>query len=99
MSAAPQPQTAIYETTLDKPELEKALEQREKVKADAGEARKRFKDADERAKGIIATLDLGDAPVRVGNFVITERSVAGRSVAFETGPTSRITISLLDEEA
>jgi hypothetical protein len=92
------PQTSIYETTLDNAELEQALETREKLKARAGAVRKQYADADEVAKAFIKTLELGDgAVVRVGRFVIADKPVAARSVAFETEPTRRISIKLIKD--
>jgi hypothetical protein len=93
------PQASLYEATLENPELEAALEAREVTKAAAGAARKAHGDADEHAKGLVEALDLGDgAPVRVGRFLLTRRPVAARSVAFDTEPTTRLTIRTLDEE-
>ena len=98
MTATPQPQASIYEATIENAELEQALEERERAKAKAGEARKEYAEIDEQAKTLVNGLDLGDdAPVRVGRFILTRRPVAARSVAFETSPTSRLTISLVAE--
>jgi hypothetical protein len=93
------PQTSIYETEIDNDELEKVLEDREKAKAARGDAQKAYKDADDQAKALIRSLDIADAPVRVGRFVVSERQVAGKTVSFETQPTTRVQISLLDEAA
>jgi hypothetical protein len=95
----PDPQTTIDEKVVENDKLEQALEEREKLKAKAGKARKDYAEADEWAKGLIGELRLDDgAAVRVGRFRVSRTAVAGRSVAFETQPSSRLTISLLDDE-
>lgn len=100
MSAAPQAQTTIYETTIDDPDLEKLLEQRQTLKDAKSEAVRRLKETDDVAKLKLRELDLGEgAPVRIGRFVVSESKVAARSVSFETDPTSRLQIRLLPEDA
>lgn len=96
MAARPQPQTALDEQVVESAELERVLEDREVAKGAAGEARKKFSTLDDLAKGTIADLD-DDATVRVGRFRVAKRSVAGRSVAFDTNPTSRLSIKVTDE--
>lgn len=99
MASTAQPQTTIYETEIENPDLERVLETREKLKEKKGESVKQYKTADDQAKALIEGLDLGeDAPVRVGRFVVKRTSVASRSVAFETDPTSRLQIRLLPED-
>lgn len=93
------PQASIYETTIENAELEEALEEREKAKTRATAERKKFRERDEAAKALVATLDLADAPVRVGRFLLTQSEVAGRSVAFETEPSTRLRIRLLEDAA
>jgi hypothetical protein len=94
-----EPQTSLYETTIENAELEAALEAREVSKAAAGAARKAYTEADEHTKALVEPLDLGNgAPVRVGRFVLTRRPVAARSVSFDTEPTTRLTIRTLDPE-
>lgn len=98
MATTENPQTSLYETTIEDADLEKELEQRQKLKEDKGNAIKRFTDQNDRVKAKIAALDLGlGAPVRVGRFVISESQVAARAVASETSPTSRLNVSLLPE--
>jgi hypothetical protein len=87
-----QPQTTIDERVVQNDELEQALEQRQTLKVKAGEARKAYTEADEQAKALARELDLADGPVRVGRFVLTEHDVPGRSVAFDTDPSTRLTI-------
>lgn len=100
MPATANPQTALYETVIDNPDLEKALEQRESRKASRAALQKQFKAADDQVKAELGKLDLGDdAPVRIGRVVITQKPVAGRSVSFDTEPTSRLAIKTLNEAA
>jgi len=93
MAVAAQPQIAIDERVVESPELEAALEAREVAKAAAGEARAALKAAHDKAVGLIGELELGEAPVRVGRFRLTVRKVEARSVAFDTEPTTRLTIT------
>jgi hypothetical protein len=99
MAVAAQPQIAIEEHIVESPELEAALEAREVAKAAASEARAAFKTADDTARGLIGALELGETPARVGRFRIVVRKVDGRSVAFDTEPTTRLTITPDREEA
>lgn len=95
------PQTSIYETTIENPELEQALAARESMKDKASEARHNLKVADERAKAMIEEkLELGDdVAVRIGGFVVARRAVKGRDVSFQTAPSTRIWIKALKESA
>lgn len=94
------PQTSLYETTIDDPTVEELLEARDKAKSSAQAVSKKYRDADQAAKAALNTLDLGsDAPVRIGRFVVVVKDVPARTVAFETNPTTRINISPLDEAA
>lgn len=97
--AVPDPQTSLYEREVENDQLEAALEEREKLKAKAGKATKDYREADEWAKGLVGEIRLDDGDtVRVGRFVLTRTAVAGRAVAFETAPSSRLTIGLLPDE-
>lgn len=90
-------QDGLFDQVIENGELEEALEAREKVKASRAALNLKFKEADEKAKGIIATLDVEvDQVVRVGRFRITRTEVEGRSVAFETDPSERLTIAPVD---
>jgi hypothetical protein len=92
------PQASLYEATIENAELEQALEDRERQRNAVAASRKRFREIDDRAKVLIGGLDLGDdAPVRVGRFLITRTAVAARSVAFDTEPTTRLTIRTLED--
>ncbi len=94
------PQTSIYEVTIENDPLEQALEDREKLKIKASDARRAFADKDESTKTAIdVELELGDdAPVRVGRSVLTRKTSASRSVSFETQPKTRIAIKKLKDE-
>lgn len=90
-------QDGLFDQIIENGELGQALESREKVKASRAALNAKFKEADDTAKGIIAALKLTtDQVIRVGRFRISLAAVEGRSVAFETEPTERLTISLLD---
>lgn len=97
MSTTQTDQTSIYETTIENPELETLLERRESAKEARGKANAKFKEIDDLVKFKITELDLGDAPVRVGSYVIEQKAIAGRDVAFSTDPTTRLQIKLIDE--
>ena len=98
-SVRPQAQLALDETLVEDAELEQLLEERFTHKVDLADARKTYDEADEKAKGKIADLDIADdSAVRCGRFRITKKSVAGRSVSFEAKATSRVTITLLDDD-
>ena len=94
----PDPQTSIYETTIENPELEAALEVRDRERVKARDAKAAYKTADERAKGLAEGLDLGNgAPVRVGRFVLTRHTVEATEVHYETSPSTRLTIRVLEQ--
>jgi hypothetical protein len=90
---AERPQTSLEERILENPTLEQALEDRQKTKERAANARKAHKQNDERAKALIEETGIGiDEPIRVGRFVIRKRHVDGREISFETGPRTQLSI-------
>lgn len=93
MAVQDRPQMATDERLVESAELEAALEAREVAKAAARDARSRFKETDDTARGLIGALELGETPARIGRFRLVVRKVAGRSVAFDTEPTTRVTIT------
>jgi hypothetical protein len=95
--ARSQPQTSLDEHVVEDAELERALEERETLKARAAKARKAYTEADEWAKGMLGRHDLDEAPLRVGRFVVSALELPGRAVAFETSPSRRITIAVRDD--
>ena len=91
-------QLAMDEEVIHDKEAEAALEQRETRKAQLGAVRKEYKEADEEARFAIARHDIPeDGAVRFGRFRVSRRSVPARTVAFETEPTTRLTISVDDD--
>lgn len=100
MATTEQPQTSLYEKEIQNDELVKALELREKLRGDVAAVKKRLDDADTRARGIIAGLDIADAPVRCGKWLLVEKRRPGRTVeSFEVAPKVSVQISLLPEGA
>lgn len=94
MATTEDPQLRTDEKLIEHTSLEDALETREKRKSSLGAVRKEFKEADERAKALLAEFDLQDGEVaRCGRFRIEKKGFQGRSVSFETSPSSRIKIS------
>lgn len=99
MSVAPQPQTSLYEVEIENPDVEAALEKRQKQVDAARAVNKRKREADAAAKSMLEDLELGDdAPVRIGRFVVTRKARPSRTVAFETAPGVRVSIKPLPAE-
>lgn len=89
------PQLGMDEHRFEDEELEQALEDRESLKAIAAGHRKTYADADEKAKGLVQRLELPEGGVaRVGRFRITRQAVPGRTVHFESKPSTRILIDV-----
>lgn len=90
-------QDGLFDKTIDNLELLEALEQREKRKASKQAVTKTYQEADEKAKALISGcgLEVGET-ARVGRFRIQRTEVEGRSVAFETEPSERLTITPTD---
>jgi hypothetical protein len=94
MAVTEVPQLATDERVIDASNLEAALEDRQKRKASLGALRKQFEEADNLAKALLAEFALQDGEVaRCGRFRIEKRAYPGRSVSFETNPSSRIRIT------
>jgi hypothetical protein len=97
-----QAQTSIYEKQIEDGALEKALDRRQAAKEARRDANRAFTEADGVVAGLIEAnpeLELGeDAPVRVGNYVLTLTRSEERDVSFKRGGGSRLQISLLDSE-
>lgn len=92
-------QLGMDEDIVEDEALEAALEEREKRKASAGAVQKLYQAADELAKAELTRLELEDGDVaRVGRFRITKSAIPGRSVTFETKPSSRVRIGLVGED-
>jgi hypothetical protein len=97
--AVDQNQLGFDETPVNDPTLESALEERQAAKVGLGAARKVYKEAHEAAKVEVEKLELPDGKaVRCGRFRITRSTVEARHVEFDTDPTSRVKITLLDAD-
>lgn len=94
MATREQTQTALDETVVEDPQLEAALEAREKAKAAKSRATLAYKEKDEQAKAQLEEHGLTpDSPLRVGRFRVTKTVTEGRSVSFDTSGSSRVNIS------
>jgi hypothetical protein len=99
MPSRVQAQLALDEHVIDDSDLEDALEERHRLRVLSSEHRKAYDEADEAAGVEIAKLELPDGQaVRCGRFRITRTARAARSVAFETKASSRVRITLLEDE-
>ena len=89
-------QDGLFDQIIEEGDLEAVLEEREQRKVARGNAAKRFKEKDTEARAFINQLGLGeDATVRCGRFRIRVTRTPGRSVAFDTAPGTRMTITPL----
>jgi hypothetical protein len=99
MAVSQKEQLGIDERVLDDPELERALEEREKAKAGKNEAARTFNTKDEVVKNRLEELDIEvDEPVRIGRYVCSRTKVAAKSVAFDTAETTRLAITPKDPD-
>jgi hypothetical protein len=90
-------QLAFDEKVIEDPELEEALEDREKVKSQRSALNAKFKQKHEHAVEMIDELDITeDTVVRCGRFRLSKSHVDSRSVEFTTSPTERLTISTVE---
>src|SRR4051794_8370741 len=92
------PQLGMDEQTINDPEIEAALDERQKRKGSLDAVRLSYDDADERAKALCARLELPDGhAVRVGQYRITRVHNKAASVSFERKASSHIQIALLED--
>ena len=92
------PQESMLDVPIDDPELEEALEKRETKRVARANANARYKEAHDRARGMIDALDLADGDVaRCGKFRIKVSRIAPRDVSFSTSEARRVQITLLGE--
>jgi hypothetical protein len=92
-----QDQLGLDEKVIDDPELEEALEDREKVKAQRSALNAKFKESHGRAVDLIDELDITeDTVVRCGRFRLSVSHVDSRSVEFTTSPTDRLMINTVE---
>lgn len=90
-------QLAIDEKVIEDKELERLLEERQKVRDEMAEVRADLAKANEAANGAIAKLELPDGvPVRIGRFRLTRVEVDARHVEFDTDARSRVRIAVLE---
>ena len=92
-------QDGLFDQAIKNGDLEAALEEREKRNNSRKELARQFKEAHEKVGLLLAPLDIKPGTtIRVGRFRITKSAVAGRSVAFDTEPTERLSIGLIDND-
>lgn len=92
-------QLGFDEEIVDDSELEALLDAREKRKNSRDALNKEFQAAHELVIGSLARLELEDGQaIRIGRHRITKSAMPGRSVSFETKPTSRIRIGLWSDD-
>ena len=99
--ARAQAQLALDESHVQDAELEEALEERARRKASLDALRLEYKAADDRAKARLEEHDgliEPEHPIRVGRWRITRVVRAGRTVHFETKPSTSIRIEDASEE-
>lgn len=93
-------QLALDEVVITDTEAEDALEDRHRAAAALKPVRQAYKAADEAAKFAVARHPIPpDGAVRIGRFRITNRVVAGNSVAFDTEERTQLDIKTLDAPA
>lgn len=100
MAVSKDAQTSIYEKVIEHEELSKLLARRDALAAEKSLAVARHREVDDAAKGLIATLDLGDgATVRVGDHLITRNVTKAADVSFTRNAGVRYGIKLFTEDA
>lgn len=100
MAATLDAQAGLFDRVIEDGDLEAALEERERRRVKKADALAKFKETHDSVKGRLDALDLEeDTVVRCGRFRITVKATESRSVAFDTAPGRRTTISLLDPDA
>ena len=96
MAASTEPQTSIYETEIQNPELLDLLERRQTLRDQRSKLNAKLREIDTVASVKIEELDLADAPVRLGRFLLTPKSREAASRSFEIPAKDFVQISLLD---
>lgn len=98
-------QLGIDEKVIQDPDIEQALEARQRAKDERAEKNLAVKNATEKVKSLIARLEMPDPSdeaspcvVRVGRFRITKRFVKGKTVSFATEDRVQLTFGLADEQ-
>jgi hypothetical protein len=98
-------QLGIDEKVIQDPDIEQALEARQRAKDERAEKNLAVKNATEKVKSLISRLEMPDpsdedkpSVVRVGRFRITKRFVKGKTVSFATEDRVQLTFGLADEQ-
>ena len=90
-------QLAMDEETREDPELEAILERRLRAADDLAEVRKVFDGVDTEAKGAIERIGLEEGvPLRIGRFRLERQSTPGGHREFDTKPSSRLKIRVVE---
>lgn len=97
-------QVGMDEKHINDPDIEQALEERQRAKDEAAEKRLAVKNATEKVKSLVGRLEMPDPSdedspivVRVGRFRISKRFVKGKTVSFATEDRVQLTFGLADE--
>jgi hypothetical protein len=91
------PQGGLMDRDIEDDALEALLDRREDRKAEKSAATAAFKEVDDAVKARIGEFELADGEVaRVGKYRIEKKATQGRSVSFDTAPSSRLQIKLFD---
>jgi len=94
----PVAQLAIDETIVESPDIEAALERRQRAADDAAEVRGVYRKADDEVKGLLEHEEFADDQVvRIGRFRISRTVVAPKHVEFDSKGSNRLSIKLVDE--
>jgi hypothetical protein len=98
-------QLGMDERVIQDPDIEQALEARQRAKDERAEKNLAVKNATEKVKSLISRLEMPDpsdedkpSVVRVGRFRITKRFVKGKTVSFATEDRVQLTFGLADEQ-
>jgi hypothetical protein len=87
------PQEGMFDKEFADADLEAALEARETIRLKRLDINKRYRQADESARGKLAEFELAVGEVaRVGRFRIKKTMSTGREVAFVTEASERLFI-------
>lgn len=99
MAISDDPQQGLFDRVVEDGDLISALEEREKRNKSRKAVTAKYREQHEKVVEMLAVFALGDEEVvRAGRFRIKMSRREGQSVAFETSPSRRMTISLLDDE-
>lgn len=98
MAISDDPRQGLFDRVMEDGDLIAALEEREKRNNSRKAVAAKYKEQHDKVKAMIDAFALGDEEVvRAGRFRIKMSRREGQSVAFETSPSRRMSISLLDD--